>query len=54
MRRSSRLVKRYLIQTRDRLFIKDYGFLFFAKNKSKDISENLSDKCSQKCLDHAK
>ena len=38
--------------------VKGYGFLSFAKNKSKDISNNisksLSSKYSQKFLDHDK
>ena len=46
------------IQPRDRIFVKDYGFLSFAKNMGKNIvkkiSKNLSGKYSQKLLDHAK
>ena len=49
---------RYLVQPRDQVFVKGYGFLFFAKNMgriiSKNISNNLSSKYSQKRLDHAK
>ena len=45
-------------EPRDQIFIKDYGFLSFAKNISKkigrSISKNLSSKCSQKMLDHLK
>ena len=41
----------YSIQRRDQLFVKSYGFLFFAKNLSKYIgiyiSKNLSSKHSQ-------
>ena len=48
----------YLVQSRDRIFVKGYGFLSFAKNMSKNIgkstSKNLSSKYSQKILDHAK
>ena len=51
-------VTRYLIQPRDQIFVKEYGFLYFAKNMSKkigkNISKHLSSKCSQKLLDQAK
>ena len=30
---------RYLVQPRDRVFVKVYGFLPFAKNMGKNISE---------------
>ena len=36
----------YSIQPRDRIFVKDYGFLSFVRN--------LSSKYTQKLLDHAK
>ena len=49
---------RYSTEPRDQIFIKDYGFLSFAKNISKkiggSISKNLSSKYSQKMLDHLK
>ena len=49
---------RYLVQPRDQLFVKSYGFLSSAKNMAKNIgkniSKNLSGKYSQKLLDHAK
>ena len=49
---------RYSVQFRDRIFVKGYGFLSLAKNKSKNIgrniSKNLSDKCRHKLLDNAK
>ena len=49
---------RYSVQRRDRIFVKDYGFLSFAKNIGenigKNISKNLSGKYSQKLLDYAK
>ena len=56
---------RYSVQPRDRIFVKGFGFLSFAKsigkNIGKNISKNLSGKCSpgmlamrQKLLDHAK
>ena len=38
---------RYSVQPRDRIFVKGYGFLSFAKNMGTNISENLSDKYSQ-------
>ena len=42
------------VQPRDRIFVKGYGFLSFAKNIGKSISKNLGAKYSQKLLDHAK
>ena len=56
---------RYSVQPRDRIFVKGYGFLSFAKimvkNIGKNISKNLSGKYSpvilatlQKILNHAK
>ena len=33
---------RYSVQPRDRLFLKGYGFLSFAKNMSKNIDANIS------------
>ena len=48
----------YLVKQRDQIFVKNYGFLSFArnmgKNVDKNISKNLSSKYSQKLLDHAK
>ena len=41
---------RYSIEPRDRIYVKGYGFLSFAKN----IGKNLNNKCSQKILDNAK
>ena len=47
----------YSVQPRDRIFVKDYGFLSFAKNMGKNIgknkSKNLSGKYSQKHFGHA-
>ena len=40
----------YSIELRDRTYVKEYGFLSFAKN----ICKNLNDKYSQKLLDSAK
>ena len=49
---------RYLVQPRDQIFVKGYGFFSFSKNMGKNIgksiSKNISGKCSQKLLDHAK
>ena len=49
---------RYSVQTRDRIFVKGYGFLSFAKsigkNIGKNMSKSLSGKYSQKLLDQAK
>ena len=41
---------RYLIQSKDRIYVKGYGFLSFEKNMGK----HLSSKHSQKCLDSTK
>ena len=47
---------RYLVQPRDPIFVKCYGFLYFAKNMGKNIvkniSRNFSEKYSQKTLDY--
>ena len=40
----------YSIESRDKIYVKGYGFLSFAKN----ISKNLSNKYGQKLLDSAK
>ena len=45
---------RYSNEYRDRLIVKEYGFLFFAKNMGQNISNHLSSKYSQKLLDHTK
>ena len=41
---------RYSIEPRDRIYVKGYGFLSFAKNMGK----SLSNKYGQKILDSAK
>ena len=41
---------RYSIESRDKIYVKGYGFLSFAKN----IGKNVSNKYSQKLLDSAK
>ena len=41
---------RYSIEPKDRIYVKGYGFLSFAKNMGK----NLSNKYGQKLLDRAK
>ena len=58
----------YSVQPKDRIFVKGYGFLLFAKNMSKNFDKSVSNKCSlgmlacvakisdqarQKLLDHA-
>ena len=45
---------RYSVQPRDQIYVKGYGFLSFARNMDKNISENLSSKYSLKLLDNAK
>ena len=40
----------YSVQPRERIFVKDYKFLPFAKNMGKNISRNLSGKYSQNFL----
>ena len=41
---------RYSVEPRDRVYVKGYGFLSFAKNMGK----NLSNKHGQKLIDSAK
>ena len=41
-------------QPRDRIFVKGYRFLSFAKNFGENIGKNLSSKYRQKHFDHAK
>ena len=36
----------YPIEPRDRIYVKGYGFLSFAKSMSKNIGKNLSNKYS--------
>ena len=48
---------RYSIEPRDRIYVKSYGFLSFAKNISTHatkVAKNMSNKYSQKLLDSAK
>ena len=51
-------MRRYSVQLKDRIFLKGYGLLSFARNMDKNVgkntSKNLSSKCSRKLLDHAK
>ena len=48
----------YSVKPRNRIFVKDYGFLHFPKNMckniGKNISKNFSSKYSQKLFDHTK
>ena len=46
---SQRIKMRYSIEPRDRMYVKGYGFLSFAENMGK----SLSNKCSQTLLDSA-
>ena len=43
----------YSVQPRDRIFVKGYRFLSFARNMGKNVSINLSGKYSQELLYHA-
>ena len=47
----------YSVQPRDRIFVKDYGYLSFATNMGKSIGKNISksfsNKYSQKRLGHS-
>ena len=48
---------RYSIEPRDRIYVKSYGFLFFAKNMGRHankVAKSLSNKYGQKLLDSAK
>ena len=48
---------RYSIEPRDRIYVKGYGFLSFAKNMgthATKVAEKLSNKCSRKLLDRVK
>ena len=51
-------VMRYSVQPWDRIFVKGYAFLPFAKsmgrNIGKNVSKNVSGRCGQKLLDHPK
>ena len=51
-------ITRYSIQPRDQIFVRDCGFLSFAKNMGKNISKNITKnsigKYNQKLLNHAK
>ena len=48
----------YSVQQRDKIFVKGYEFLSFAKNIGRNIgkiiNKNLSGKYSQNLIDHAK
>ena len=48
---------RYSIEPRDRIYVKGYGFLSFAKNMgthATKVAKNLSNKYNQKVIDSAK
>ena len=40
---------RYSVKTRDRIFVKGYGFLSFPRNMGKNIGKNISKTFSRKC-----
>ena len=42
----------YSIKSRYGIFVKDYGFLFFAKDMFRNIGKNVSTKFSRKLLNH--
>ena len=44
----------YPVHSWDRIFVKVYGFLSFARNMGRNIIKNLSSKFSLKPLDSAK
>ena len=44
---------RYSIDPRDRIYVKGYGFLSFAKNAGKNTYQKLGNKYRQKLLDSA-
>ena len=41
-----RIKMRYSIEPRDRIYVKGYGFLSFAKNIGKNISKSMRNKYS--------
>ena len=48
---------RYSIEPRDRIYVKEYGFLSFAKSMGRHankVAKNFSNKYSEKFLDSAK
>ena len=45
---------RYSVKPRDRIFVKGYGFLSFAKNMGKNIGKNISKNLSSKYSQNAK
>ena len=44
----------YSVQPRDRIFVKGYGFLSFARNMGRNIGKSIRKKLNQKLIDHAK
>ena len=48
---------RYSVEPRGRMYVKDYGFLSFAKNigtHATKVAKNMTNKYSQKRVDSAK
>ena len=40
---------RYSVQPRDRIFVKSYGVLSFARNIGKNVGKNIRKSLSSKC-----
>ena len=45
---SSLAMRHYPVQPRDRIFVKGYGFLSFARNVGKNVSKNITKNLSRK------
>ena len=45
---------RYSVKPKNRISVKCYRFLAFAKNKAENLNRNLSDKNSKNCLDYVR
>ena len=43
----------YSVEPRDQIFVKDYTFLFFAKNMGKNIGKSISKNLGGKCRQHS-
>ena len=47
-------MSRFSVQPREWTYVKGYGFLSLAKNIGYNKNKNMSGKCIQKLLDHAR
>ena len=47
-------MSRFSVQPREWTYVKGYGVLSLAKNIGNNKNKNMSSKCIQKLLDHAK